>query len=775
MRFLTCCLVAILILFGRVDLLAVDQPLRIRLESSITFSVVTPDSPPLIRLYRRADAPHVYTTLEGVWEGTEDAAPPMVNLEEGDSLVFLGADQTPSDLMKEFGTWVSWWPDWNLSEYGARNSLSISTLNRNHNDELVVRDAVGTPIVGADVTLTLTTNPIQKSRVEISGFKSDPNGQIPISASATRSNQHHVRLRHEDYGDATVAYNGAFAGKEGIRFPLIRFDSPLVERAARGRVLHADGTPAVGALISPMIVEMLAGATSPLYFGNDARGPSGTEVRTNQKGEFRIYPQQGHAGVTGELKVPRGSGYFLVIREADLRSRAVFELALDNVSSRDILLEDRGKDYQIEFQRADGERLADELAEEIFLSHREEGITGLARSYPPELHRQAIRMSEGTLEATYRGAVTRLVFASIDITSRTPELVVLRESRITEIRGRVVDARDGTPIEDALVIGSGTRLQNRLSLGTITSEDWQRAREAAKATRIGEELFPIRAVATTLSGPDGTFVLSIPNEGEEAQRVYAGSEGTLFWSKSASQFRNRVPGPMQIDLGDFHLIPAGMVRVEFDLADDELPYGVKSMFEMDQQHVPEWMTALLESTHRYGESWSMLADYSRKDRTLHFLMPSSIASMVFLEVGGGLAPKLLDTALVLNQGETRTFQVDSLLPTSTILVQVLDPAGRPVEGIPVMFSRYQHETLKRFPNPSSTISDGEGYAKFHVDPGSHGRLKLGSLHHNNAHLPLYKQDVGVEFDFREHIDEVNMLEIRMTEENIEALREELRE
>jgi hypothetical protein len=325
------------------------------------------------------------------------------------------------------------------------------------------------------------------------------------------------------------------------------------------------------------------------------------------------------------------------------------------------------------------------------------------------------------------------------VTDDSPEELTFRLPHAVTYRGQVTGGITGEPVAGAIVVGWNSTSRNNLAL--LTADDWQMLQETPSnppadhpaITRL-REFYGVQALVRT--NRDGRFeIVKQPD-----QEFY----GLLAFDKDAVPFKVTVgalkpDAKHQIDVGEFPLFPAAKIVV-------------RPVF--DGQHLavcPGWLPADSGQPEWFEKFKVIGRDYQRDFEYVHWLTLNE-PQPVYVPAGLRLRVRFdtpyddkWDAAVVadVNLEPRATKEIGDLhFPANVpVKVRVVDPQGKPIEGVPVrqkdvddnawsVAHNTDKEGLAQFYAPQKTesefwVSDIPGTMEARVAPNLFVKLKVG--------------------------------------------------
>lgn len=588
-------------------------------------------------------------------------------------------------------------------------------------------DALGLPIPGASVTVTITMQPLPPvpggelrlddvpDRVvpQIISTTTEDDGRFGIPPLAVGGASASATIEHPDYGLARCEID-ASGRQTTLRLPLVRRGTEAYRRAVTGRVVTADGKPVAGAIVQGFEVRTPG---EGLINGLDPRG----ESLTDEDGQFTYYlPNENRDRERGEL-IPANSRYRLTITVPGGDSFFPVAGRYANVEPVRIELPQNTRFHRFRFEAVGGGWISDpkQLAQvHVQLDSRQAGERMLV-----PLERNSVtagrKLVPGTYVAEYFAGGMKVAYLPLIVTADSPEELTFELPHAVTYRGRVVHGVTGKPLAGALVMGYRSTSRNNLAL--LTGDDWKVLREVPSnppldhpaIKRLGE-FYGVQGLVRT--DDEGRFEITRQPD----QEIY----GVIAFDRDAVPFKVSV-GSLKadenhrVDAGEFPLFPAAKILVKPVFAGERLSV------------LPEWLPTDTGQPDWFGR-FQAAKTASREFEYVHWLVLNELQP-VFVPAGVRLrvridtpyddqwAPTTIDP-VQLEPGiskEIGELRFAACLPGA---VRVVDSRGKPVEGVPV---RRMYQGDDGWCVAHNT--DSAGLAHFHLRPNSEGKFWVSDL------------------------------------------------
>lgn len=725
---------------------------------------VPPDAPlPILRRYRAGNQSGNYETFTASWPTTPRDQRPLVQVEETDSIVFVGADQAEEEFLAEYRDLIVIWPGAEFVPKRAMMAKSIQhpgSLSPHIKNPFIALDALGEPIAEATVTIQEVNFGTKRRALEFTGFITDAQGRVPAIVVQNPNSSLRYEINHPEYGIAS-ARRGSQSGE--TRFPVVRDDSKAAASAAKGVVLLPSGDPASGIRI---------GIAALGYGDHNHRVPWAVygdhlaidpHVLTNDKGEFRIYSQHPpRTGFEGSIH-PTNTLYQLAVTPPTNSPLLPFEQVVSCREDSILRFPTGDRAYQILFEHHDGTQLPENIAETISLSLVVD--EKYSATIHPRHHRSPLRLPYGKLRASHR-AVPQLQFNENTLSEDSPERIVFREvAKTREARGRVVHAFTGDPISNALVLAAAHGPHDLGQLALLDHTKWDEMKASIQDGKLELDLREKVSFPATLSGPDGSFVLSVGSE-VSIGGVTIGDQGFLLWQKSPNLVHHKsdIEGA---EWGTFPLIPAAVCAVTIPNPDDSARQLSITVHEASSRSailaIQKFMDNLGSPSGMWVQSPFRMLQPESED-ILRFPVPAN--SEIQVAISNSPTSYHFPSIPPLAAGETRDLGRMEVTPATEVIVLVEDQQGEQIEGARVQYkSIYQgSENPYSIHHMSNAVTDAEGFARMWVSkeyPGTFGIMIPDPDHPNmpGIHVSIASTD----FDYSIQSEEFPIVHIKLDE------------
>jgi hypothetical protein len=592
-------------------------------------------------------------------------------------------------------------------------------------------DALGQPIGGATVMVTLIPGnlPPRPAPVlpgpegESDGtappreitYLSEADGGIPMVEAKGENRPATVLVEHTEYGRARVTVMTGDPNTT-VRVPLVRRGSDAFARAAKGKLLNADGKPLADAQIHCHEVRtpgegLIQGQGQPMV------------ALSNSDGEFIFYlpkPISRTSDQVGEL-IPTNSHFSLMIEPAgedDFPLKGRFS----NLEPLEISIPRAARRHLFRFESTDGGWIEDpNHVRQIVVQHdrMHKGHRQLV-TLNPQWILDGRKLIPGTYQAEDYSRGRRVAYEPLVVTDQSPEILEFHLPRAVTYRGRVVHGVTGEGVSDSFVVGwSSTSRQN---LALLTDDDWKLLSETPSnppldhpAIRKLQEHYGVRAFVRT--DADGRFAIEKPS-GEEFY-------GILAFDRASVPYRVNVNAAKpddkhEIDCGEFPLFPAARLVVNPVFAGMRLSVAPRWFPAAEGQ--PEWF-GKFEAARKTSQREFEYVHWLAINESQPVLVPADVRLQIRFETpyDDEWGNALIDT-IQLAAGTTREHGELQFSPYVPVTVRVVDASGKPVEGVPVRQKLADDNAWSVAHN-----TDNQGLAKFFAEPKSAGEFWASDL------------------------------------------------
>ncbi len=319
----------------------------------------------------------------------------------------------------------------------------------------------------------------------------------------------------------------------------------------------------------------------------------------------------------------------------------------------------------------------------------------------------------------YSGRYNELSYLPVEVTDASPKVVEFRLPPPATYQGKVLLAPEGKPAGGAFVMAMNGAAHNNLAL--LTDHEWGQLGRLPAAPALGDQAVAALAqfysfTALVRTDAEGNFKLTTPR----AQEAYA----LIAFARDRLPYRHRTykleAGKDGLrNLPPMPLYPAAKVSVRpaFQLQEH---LSVGHRWALEDQGQAEWAAAFRRAAKGPDAEFEQLHWLKLNERQPLYV-PAGLRLKVrfntpYHEQWTANSP---DVVVALEPGQTRDLGDITFTPSAKISVSVLDPDGRPVEGIPL---RLMHDGSNTWCVAHNTTADG--LAHFYAAPGASGKITV---------------------------------------------------
>ena len=615
-------------------------------------------------------------------------------------------DQQNEDLRVMMGRWLV------ARCVADGKSLSVPNLwwptlsDRPACDRWMIEDALGDPIRGAQVEVFLVKRGrAGRCTVCLGKWVVPEGGMEAIQAGGGFSMW--VEVSHPDYGKASSG--SVMPGYPEIRVPLVRQGSEAGERAIWGTVVDESGQAVSGAEILCDSVRTLGeGLIRPSRWGG-----SGKAI-TDANGFFALYtpPDSMFAELQGSL-VPPGSQYHVTVTPSADSDLAPFEGTVPNGAATRITLrhiDRRARTFV--FQTQDGVLQNVELLKRIAIEVQPPGRP--AQKYDHARWSAGDAMPEGTYVATLKMDTSALRFEPLLVTQDSPGVLVFRDRATVTYSGQVLHAKTGLPLAGAFVLVETRGGPKRFS--DLTDAEWTPLEQLNlhpdaddEALKAVGKVYPFLDVVRTDAA--GCYEIRLEGGTDFYAIVYFARDYVPAQCRVA---RLEPDATGRVEIPPIHLYPAAKVKMYVQTGLEQVRIAVYWRLKEDQ--TPSWAREL--GSRPMASSPRPLYSHSYAPNVEQVVfVPAEVPLQLTVTTGPDdrLCPWTYPQIVCLPQGAVMDLGSCSLQESLSVVLQVVDRDGRPLEGVPV--KRAMGRTLSTTHN-----TDENGLATLRVAPHSHAHL-----------------------------------------------------
>ena len=574
-------------------------------------------------------------------------------------------------------------------------------------------DALGSPIPGAEVQVFQGKDRTTKElRVQLTldknGLLLVPNKQFGMPSGIS------FTISHPDYGDAVIKRQQG--GWPLIYVPLVSINSDAMSQSAWGAVVDSQNNPIAGVQIWPCrLITPGRGRIYPAYNSSSGNWPGC--VVTDSNGRFALHFPVAGCGVSIS-KVPAHSRYEVTIK-APRELLIPFESQEIPCGQETLITLERPELYfrTFVFEDANGPITEPNVLGKLFLGISPHGKNQLKFGY--EDLKDGGKFPVGRYLAWMRdfGPGGALEFAPMDVNENIPTQLVFKpkeSKKEVTYSGRAVYGFTDTPAQGAFVLNTD-RFNTDFAAAMITDKQWRSLDQLGTNPSLDDPaLEPLRKLCEfdkiTRTDADGRFRMSFPHR--MSSSIYVIKQGcvpvyhdTVYFAKDPNQ---------HIELPVSRLLAAA--KVSFRLAWGLAQHG--SVYMTWNMHPPQsvgWIDDFVKYLNIREVSFPRQRSV-RWDQAYTIYVPAGIALQLWFEARTDLerqAPVISDTVIGQPHELIGLGEID-LTQTMPIYVQVVDSAGKHLEGIPVRHGRVYKEHNHYFGR--ARFTDGYGFAEFSIPP-----------------------------------------------------------
>jgi hypothetical protein len=636
-----------------------------------------------------------------------------------------------------------------LTTIGSRARVALERATKSDDAEIAMRaklileglpklthtivDALGQPIPLASVTLQFTRQPPSDLPVlpPMASF-SEEDGRIGIpevpksemtAPPGIPAPPSHLRLiaiiAHDDYGMARVEVDPVdrAGGTTTLLLPLVKRGTEAYERALKGEVVAADGTPLGGAAINCSDIR------TPGEGLIEGRFPRG-EALSGADGRFTYYlpPSQQRESERGVL-IPANSRFQLQITVPGDDSFFPWSGRYANLQLARIELPRATRMHRFRFEATGGGFVSDPGVLQntrVQLDRMDKG-----ERYLTDLGNAAVQTGRRLIPGTYQAQSflngKTIQYLPLAVTADSPEELTFQLPHPVTFRGTVVGGTSGEPIAGAIVVGWSSTSRNNLAL--LTAEDWAMLKDTPSNPPLDHPAITrLRAFygvhALVRADGDGRFAITQ----QPGQEFY----GILAFAPDAVPYRVSVGGlkpneKHEVDVGEFPLYPAARVVVRPVFEGDRLAVCPRWYPAADGQ--PEWFPKFKATFDGPSSREFECAHWLTMNEPQPVFVPAGLKlSLAFETPYDDKWDDAIVEGLQLDTNEIKNIGDVTFAANLPVAVRVVDRQGKPIEGIPVrqMYARDNAWSVAH-------NTDKEGLARFHFPRKTSGKFWVSDL------------------------------------------------
>ncbi|MHC4153604.1 MAG: carboxypeptidase regulatory-like domain-containing protein [Planctomycetota bacterium] len=583
-------------------------------------------------------------------------------------------------------------------------------------------DGLGAPLPESHVTIFLSE--VQSdARIYIGAAKLDNQGRLNLPFVAGRASAEvrqgistysynsaslYFEVSHPNDGRvATAKVYGHKKEANGSRtafLPLVPLRSEADERSIWGTVVDPNGRPVAGALIECLRV---------IITGSKRVHPPADQVQgllTDEQGRFRLYLALAEDVYEIGTLIPPKAQYYVHIRPPHDSGLAPFKGNIVNGQQTKITLEHLGFYRTFVFEDENRPITNPKVLKEISVFIRTAGQTGKIRLGYDHFK------NGGTFPlGTYDAWLSVHKFEPLLVTEDSPERLTFRFPPTRTYCGQVLDGTTGQPMPGAMVKGVG--------------QDPVRTNDA------------------------GRFEISVQPKRAARNILRISKQNYLMVRVTDKQMAQDEQGEYTVQ--DVKLFPAATLKIH-PVA--KVNTTRRAIFLRPQWHIydmrsPEWAQGLATACSGHPQE-GLYRDFEvRPDKDNSFPIPAGVDLRINLQAHSdyGWAPLTIADRIRLEPGEIRDLGKVEIVGPFSIFVEVLNAAGSPVEGVPIIACGDW--------DPAISSSDEHGFAFFDFVGCSKGEFIVESHPEDNSGAPPLRQAIPYEVKGPEDANTVYTIEL----------------
>jgi hypothetical protein len=560
-------------------------------------------------------------------------------------------------------------------------------------------DAIGKPIPNATVEIYLKK--YKGPRIKLGETMID--GSLKKPALQDPHWSYDFVIYAPNYGIANVLVPRRH--KSHIPVPLVHMTSKAAERAIWGVVLGPDGNLIEGATIHTSSVRTLG--EGAIDSGNEK-----STALTDAGGRFCTYMPAStqYQEQRGKL-IPPKSRYRVRIEAPKEMRLLPYVGQIENGMETTVVMESAGHFHTFTFVDEYG-IIDDPIGlEKITLIIERGEKSRLTLGYSDWKDRKFF--PKGTyaaeLKSSWRPGTNhgRINFEPVEITDDSPEEIILKIPDVATYFGRVVHGITSEPFAGAYVITMEATGQGRLE--DITADQW------AVIGELGDDistnysaLSPIRKAfgfgKIARTDMDGYYTIAT-QPGKDFYIFLAFEENSIPVSKRV--YAPKSGASTEVTVPTMKLYGAGKILLEACV--DEKYVSICPKWIIDKSASPPWVQDFLNSE----TSFIKYDGWIKQNEPHHVFVPAGATLRLQLQMpyDEKWSSFTTEESFTLGHGEVLDIGKIDLKPALKVYVKVVDPAGEPVEGIPV-----------RKQGSVAHTTDENGRVMFYLPPYSQGKF-----------------------------------------------------
>ena len=706
-----------------------------------------------IRLYSEwYTNPEAYDSLLVVLEDGRFTIPAGLSPEV--ILLAHPGDQRDAAVSSAMGQRIQGWP---FGRETARLSVRRAHIHvAEPEPNVTLNDALGQPIAHADVWTVLSFRE-SPAEIMVDSGGTDANGRVYVHEVNRYLHVSRLWASHPEYGTSELPFFPSL-DRGHVWLSLVRSDSPAYERALRGIVTDATGHPVAGAAVVVDAVRTPGeGLISPHRHG--------ARVITDEQGRFHCYPHsKTRRDERGEL-IPPNSRFNVHVDAPGVsqypphfgwyRNNGPVQITLQRGDTwrRFVFLDKSGNEITDpkELDRisvvGQGPESGNERSIRLRPTDWREGGYFLPGRYTAQIPR-------------FRGVDRGQSFACVEISDRSPSVVVFRLPADIAFEGRVLHGVTREPIDGAFVIPVLAIAHGHFS--ELTSKEWELLHALAAVTptdptaalEIVQRLFSTDSLVRT--GADGVFEVSRPPT-DNFYSFTAFAEDYVAMNRRVRA--ENVGAERPVPIPDLLLFPAARVRVGYETQGD--PLSVAPRWRINRESSPPWIDIFFPWNGARNDLSFIYDHWLRRDGEPQWVhVPAGVDLQLELRTpyDEKWCHRRIPRDIFLGQGETLDLGVQTFEPAIPVKVRAVNAEGAPVEGAPVRV---------RFADVGSVAhnSDALGFSFFYVAPYATGSFYV---HHYDRRSKASRKEAVV-FEMGGPQDSGREFRLVLSEQMIQAV------
>lgn len=648
-----------------------------------------------------------------------------------------------------------------LERAKSDGDADVSTRAAKVLDELpglthVVTDVFDSPIPRAKVVLKLTSRTGEQPPIpQTVTIFADDHGRIPVPQPPATGYQMTAQIEHPDFGNSQYEVGRPGPLQHVLRFPLVKRDSDLYQRAVKGVVVSHEGKPVVGAVVQCGHVRTPGeGLINGIY-------PRGDAV-TDSKGRFTYYlANENRDRERGEL-IPVNSRYDLSISVPGDESYFPVTGMYNNSEPVQITLPRAERFHRFFFEAAGG-GVVEDMQQLRYMRVQYETKQDNERRLVPldwEVVVKGRKLIPGTYRATGFLNDKSIEFRPLVIKEDSSEEQFFQLPPAVVYHGRIVHGVTDVAIPDAFLIGWSSTSRDNLAL--LSADDWKLLRTAPSVPESDHpallklrQHYGVQELVRT--DAEGRFEITRRPE-QEFYGLMAFAEDFVPFKKAMHDIQ---PNKRNVvDVGEFPLFPAGKVLVRPVYDGDRLSVSPKWLPTKEDQ--PEWIDRFHAAGDRSGKEFEYV-HWLKLNELQPVFVPADVRLRLRFETpyDDQWSPHTIAKPIQLKPAATLEIGDIRFAAALSAVVHVFDKEGHSVEGIPV---RRMHNADRAWCVAHNTDKDGRAF--FYINPNSQGQFWVSDI--RGPEEVAMAKNLFADFDVAEAAPD-HEFQITVTDEQIRLL------